>query len=180
MRFLVEDTLALIIDYQEKLMPAINDNENILNKTSILIKGLRELEVPVIVSQQYTKGLGETVEVIKDALGEFTPYDKKSFSLMRDEELRKAIKHSGKSSIIVCGVEADICVLQTIIDLLDEGYDVAIVEDCVGSRKTNDKEMALRRVENEGGLITTYEAILYELTSGADDFHFKAISKLTK
>ena len=180
MKLLAEDTMALVIDYQEKLIPVIYNNEEIVNKTSILIKGLRELVVPIIVSQQYTKGLGNTISPIAEALGDFEPFDKKSFSLIGDEDINRAIKHTGRRNVIVCGVEAHICVLQTLLDLSEEGYNVYLVEDCIGSRKENDKVMACRRAENEGGYITTYEAVLYELTGGAGNPHFKAISKLTK
>ncbi len=180
MKLFPADTAALVIDYQEKLIPAINNNEEIVAKTSILIKGLKELEVPVIVSQQYTKGLGNTIAPIAEALGEFEPFDKKSFSLMGDENINRAIKLTGRRNIVICGVEAHICVLQTLLDLIEEGYNVYLVEDCIGSRKENDKVMACRRAENEGGFITTYEAVLYELTGGAANPHFKVISKLTK
>ncbi len=180
MRLLSNDTLALIVDYQEKLMPVINNNTSIVENTCKLINGLKELNVPLIVSQQYTKGLGNTINDISNALGDFEPFDKKSFSLMGDENIRRSVKLLGRRNIILCGVEAHICVLQTLIDLIDEGYNVFIVEDCVGSRKDNDKNMAIKRAEKEGGFITTYEAVLYELTGGAHNSCFKAISKITK
>ncbi len=180
MKLLAEETAALVIDYQEKLIPVINNNEEIVRKTSILIKGLKELEIPIIVSQQYTKGLGNTILLIAEALGEFTPFDKKSFSLMGDENIKRAIKLTGKKNIVICGVEAHICVLQTLLDLIDEGFNVVLVEDCIGSRKENDRIIACKRAEEEGGLLATYESILYELTGGAYSEHFKAISKLTK
>ena len=81
MRITEGNTLALVIDYQEKLIPVINNNEEVVKNTEILIKGLRELEIPIFVSQQYTKGLGETIAPVKEALGEFNPYEKVSFSL---------------------------------------------------------------------------------------------------
>ena len=180
MKIVPEETLALVIDYQEKLIPAINNNKELIEKSSILIRGLRELEVPIIVSQQYTKGLGNTVEPIAEALGEFEPFDKKSFSLMGDDDICRAIRLMGKSNVILCGAEAHICVLQTALDLIDEGDNVLIVEDCVGSRKPNDKKFACKRAVQEGAVLTTYEAVLYELTGGAESEHFKAISKLTK
>lgn len=180
MRIKAEETMAIVVDYQEKLMPAINENEKLIKNSAILIKGLRELEIPIIVSQQYTKGLGETVDEIAEALGEFKPFDKKSFSLCMDDEILKAICSTGRKNVVICGAEAHICVLQTAIDLLEKGFNVFFVEDCVGSRKDNDKNMAVKRAEKEGTFITTYEGVLYELTQGAANPHFKAISKLTK
>jgi len=180
MRIKAEDTMAIVVDYQTKLMPAIFENDVLISKSEILLKGLKELEIPMIVSQQYTKGLGETVEPIKEAIGEFEAFDKKTFSLYQDEELKKAIDESGKKNMVICGAEAHICVLQTVIDLCEAGYNVFLIEDCIGSRKPNDKKMALKRAQKEGAFITTYEAVLYELTVGAANPHFKAISKLTK
>ena len=180
MRITEGNTLALVIDYQEKLIPVINNNEEVVKNTEILIKGLRELEIPIFVSQQYTKGLDETIAPGKEALGEFNPYEKVSFSLWGTEEIREAIKAENKKNVIVCGVEAHICVLQTVIDLIENGFNVFLVEDCIGSRKANDKKFECKRAVREGAFLTTYEAALYELTAGAGTPHFKAISKLTK
>jgi len=180
MRIKPEETMAVVIDYQSKLMPAIFENEVLIAKSAILLQGLKELEIPMIVSQQYTKGLGETVEPIAEAIGEFEAFEKKTFSLYQDEELKKAIDASGKKNAVICGAEAHICVLQTVIDLCEAGYNVFLVEDCIGSRKPNDKAIALKRAEKEGAFLTTYEEVLYELTMGAANPHFKAISKLTK
>ena len=99
---------------------------------------------------------------------------------MQTEEIKKAIEEKGRKNVIVCGAEAHICVLQTVIDLIAEGFNVFLVEDCIGSRKPNDKAMAIKRAEKEGAFLTTYEQTLYELTLGAANPHFKAISKLTK
>ncbi len=180
MRVSAENTMALVIDYQEKLIPVIYNNDDIVKNSALLIKGLNELEVPIVVSQQYTKGLGATIEPIALALGEFVPFDKMSFSLWGTEEIREAIKSANRKNVVVCGVEAHICVLQTVIDLVENGYNVFVVEDCIGSRKPNDKKFSCKRAVREGAFLTTYEAILYELTTGAGTPHFKAISKLTK
>lgn len=180
MRITEENTMAIVVDYQEKLIPVINNNEQVVKNTEILIKGLREIGVPIITSQQYTKGLGATVKPIAEALGDFVPYEKSTFSLWGTEEIKSAIKAEGRKNVVICGVEAHICVLQTVIDLIAEGFNVYIVEDCIGSRKQNDKKFACKRAVREGAFLTTYEAALYELTAGAGTPHFKAISKLTK
>ncbi len=180
MRLKAENTMAIVVDYQEKLMPVINENEQVIKNSVTLIKGLRELQVPIIVSQQYTKGLGETVEPIKEALGEFTPYEKKTFSLWATEEIKEAILAQDRKNVIICGAEAHICVLQTLIDLEENGFNVFLVVDCIGSRKPMDKKFGCKRAVKEGAFLTTYEATLYELTEGAHTPAFKAISKLTK
>lgn len=180
MRIFAEDTAALIIDFQEKLVPAIANNEEIVAKSATFVKGLKELGVPMAVTQQYTKGLGETVPAIKEALGEFTPMEKTSFSALGCEEFVAWVKAQGKKTILVCGVEAHICVLQSIMDLIGEGYRVFIVADCVGSRMVYNKDYAIQRATQEGAFVTTCEGALYEMVQGAGTPHFKAISKLTK
>lgn len=180
MRILAEDTAALFIDYQEKLIPAIANQEEIVAKSAILAQGLREIGVPIAVTQQYTKGLGDTVPAMKDALGEFTPMDKTSFSAMGCAEFAAWVKAQGKKTILVCGVESHICVLQSIMDLVAEGYHVFIVADCVGSRATYNVDYALQRAALEGAFVTTCEAALFEMVQGAGTPHFKAISKLVK
>ncbi|HHU73249.1 MAG TPA: hydrolase [Clostridiales bacterium] len=181
MRILKEDTVALVIDFQERLVPVMNHKEELLHNTEILLKGLKVLEIPMIVTQQYTKGIGMTVPKIQEAIGDdFVYYDKITFSCWDDEEIKKQILGLGKKNIIVCGIEAHICVLQTVIDLLQEGIHVVVVEDCIGSRKDNDKKIALERAISEGALVTTYESILFELTRVSKTDVFKEISRLIK
>lgn len=180
MKLYAEDTAALVIDFQEKLVPAIADHDEIVARSAILIKGLKELGVPMAVTQQYTKGLGETIPAVKEALGDFTPMEKTAFSAMDCGEFAAWVKAQGKKTVLVCGVEAHICVLQSVIDLVREGYRVFIVADCVGSRVVYNKDYAIQRAMQEGAFVTTCEGVLYEMVQGAGTPHFKAISKLTK
>ncbi len=181
MRILAEETMALVIDYQERLVPVIDRSEELLRKSSILIKGLQALGIPMVISQQYTKGIGMTVPAIVEAAGEAFAYqDKVTFSCAEDEELLRRINETGRKNIILCGIEAHICVLQTAIDLIAKGYHVVLVEDCIGSRSEDDKVVAVRRAEAEGAVITTCESILFELTRVAKTEVFKIISGLIK
>ncbi len=180
MRIKAEDTAALIIDFQEKLVPAIANHDEIVAKAAVFAAGLKELGVPMAVTQQYTKGLGETVPAMKEAVGAFTPMEKTAFSAMGCEAFVEWVKAQGKKTILVCGVEAHICVLQSIVDLIGEGYRVFIVADCVGSRVVYNKDYAIQRAVQEGAFVTTCEGALYEMTQGAGTPHFKAVSKLTK
>lgn len=173
--------MALIIDLQERLVPVIDRKEELLHNTKILIKGLHALNIPSIVTQQYTKGLGMTIPEIAEAVGgPFDYYDKITFSCAENEEIYTKIKESGKKNIIVCGVEAHICVLQTVIDLIAEGFNVILVEDCIGSRKENDRRIGIKRAASEGAVLTSYESILFELTRTANTEVFKIISGLVK
>ena len=181
MRILAEDTLALVVDFQERLVPVIDHNLELLHNTEILIKGFKALGIPMLVTQQYTKGIGMTVPELASAMGDdFTFFDKLTFSCAEDETIINKIAESGKRNIIVCGIEAHICVLQTVIDLILKGYHVILVEDCVGSRKESDRQVGIRRAIAEGAVITSYESVLFELTRVAKTEVFKEISRLIK
>lgn len=181
MRIKAEETLALIIDFQERLVPVIHNQEILLRNTEILIKGLKALNIPVLVTQQYTKGIGMTVPLLVDAIGDdFGFFDKITFSCAEDELILQKIEESGKRNIIICGIEAHICVLQTVVDLIEKGYHVILVEDCVGSRKESDRQIGLKRAYLEGAIPTSYESILFELTRVAKTDVFKEISRLIK
>ena len=181
MRIIADDTLALIVDFQERLVPAIDNQEILLRNTEILIKGLRTLNIPMLVTQQYTKGIGMTVPVLTDAIGEEFEYlDKITFSCADDDGILQKIDESGKHNIIICGIEAHICVLQTVIDLKAKGFNVILVDDCIGSRKESDRQIGLKRALLEGAIPTSYESILFELTRVAKTDVFKEISRLIK
>lgn len=181
MRILAEDTMALIVDYQERLVPVIDRNEELLHNTQILMKGLQVLGIPMLVTQQYTKGIGMTVPELAGVLGDgFTYEDKVSFSCAGDETILGKIKALDRKNIIICGIEAHICVLQTVIDLIALGYQVILVEDCIGSRRESDRKVGIKRAIMEGAIPTTYEAILFELTKVAKTDEFKEISRLIK
>lgn len=180
MRVKREETIALIIDAQEKLMPVMTDTDALEERMNVLIRGLRILEVPMIVTQQYTKGLGMTIPSIRESIGSETYLEKITFSCYDEEEVRRQIKESGCKNVLIFGIESHICVLQTCIDLKDAGYTPILVTDCISSRKSSDKEGAILRALGEGILMTTTEAILFEFTRRAGTPVFKEISKLIK
>lgn len=176
MRIEREHTAALVIDYQEKLVPAMYEKEQLIRNAQILLKGLKVLDVPMYITQQYTKGLGTSVREITDAVGDESYFEKISFSAY--EQVKDAIK--AKKYVIVCGIESHICVLQTVIDLCAAGYIPVVVADCVSSRKESDKAVALERAKAEGAIVTTYESILFELLKEAGTETSKKIQKLIK
>lgn len=180
MRIKKEDTLALIIDFQERLFPFIHENEKLTKNAVRLIQGLKALDIRMIVTQQYTKGLGGTSKEISDAIGDYQHVEKDSFSCCGSDEVCSSLKYFGKKNVIVFGIESHVCVLQTVIDLIAMGYQPVLIEDCVSSRNPNDKMIAIERMRQEGAIISTYESILFELcvVSGTDTF--KAISKIVK
>lgn len=176
MRIEREQTAALVIDYQEKLVPVMHKKKKLIQNSSILLAGLRLLGIPMVITQQYTKGLGMTVAEIADAVGTEEYMDKISFSAL--ECVKKEIKD--KKFIIVCGIEAHICVLQTVLDLLAKGYTPVVVEDCISSRKGSDRKVALKRMRDEGAIVTTYESVLFELLKVAGTDESKRIQRLIK
>lgn len=180
MRILREDTMALIVDFQERLMPVMANKEELEVRSNILVKGLKELEVPMVITQQYTKAIGMTIPSLFESAGTEEYFDKITFSCFDDEEIKAKIEENGKKNVIVCGIESHICVLQTCIDLKEAGYTPILVVDCMSSRKESDKEIAILRAQQEGILLTTSEAILFELTRKAGSPTFKVISKLIK
>ena len=176
MRIEREHTAAIVVDYQEKLMPVMNEKESLIHNSEILLKGLKILDVPMYITQQYTKGLGTSIKEITDAV-ESTEYtDKLAFNAYECV----ADKIAGKKYIIVCGIEAHICVLQTVIDLKAAGYIPVLVADCISSRKESDKQVALERARQEGAIVTTYESILFELLRVAGTDTSKQIQKLIR
>lgn len=180
MRIHKDDTTALIVDIQERLFPHIFEHEQIAQNTSILIQGLQLLNIPTIVTQQYTKGLGSTIPSIQQVLDEPEPVEKISFSCCDDEGFMKKLNDTGRKSVLIAGIESHICVQQTTLDLLDNGFIPIVIEDCVSSRKAHDKHIAIDRMRTEGAIITTYESILFELCRFAGNDTFKSISKLVK
>ena len=181
MRIKPEDAIVVVVDYQEKLLPAMHKLDELMIQSKKLLAGLKELDIPMIVSQQYTKGLGPTPQELIDCMGDsYKPYEKDSFSVYTDDVIKDAIDKIGKKKIILCGTEAHVCVLQTLIDFREAGYDVYLVADCIASRSKHDKKLALKRAMGEGAYITSAEAILFELTLTSKSEHFRAISKIIK
>ena len=176
MRILPEETGAVVIDMQEKLMMAMNETKACEEKAAMLLKGLQVLSIPPVLVQQYTKGLGMSVPEVWEASGETEYLDKISFSALEVAEP----KIHDKKYILVCGMEAHCCVLQTVIDLAGAGYVPVLVTDCIGSRRESDREMAIRRAEQEGAVLTSSEAILFELLKEAGTPLSKEILKIVK
>lgn len=175
-----DEALLMVIDFQERLMPAMYEKEALEDKVVRLIRGARVMELPILVSQQYTRGLGPTIPSVSEALGEFTPRDKTTFSIMQDEQLAQDLKATKRKTVILAGIESHICVEQSALDLLEEGYQVFICGDCVSSRKPGDIRMAQSRMEEAGAVYTSMEAALFELCGGAKQPGFKEISAIIK
>lgn len=178
----IENTILLVLDIQEKLMPVIQNNERIIKYTNILINACKELNIPIIYTEQYPRGLGETLLEIKESLknADAKYFSKNSFSaypIIKDEVLK--LKEEGKTSIIIAGVETHICVYQTIKDL-KEDFEIHIPFETVGSRNTENYDNGLNLIREMGESITNVETILFDLIKTSEHHSFKVISKLIK
>ena len=180
MRITKDKTTALFIDFQERLFPVMHEKENLLQNTRILLQGLQVLGIATAFSQQYTKGLGETLKEISGLVPGFAPIEKTDFSCFGSEEYVAFLnEHPGKS-VILCGIEAHVCVLQTAVDLKEAGFNPIVVTDCITSRSPVSKESAIERFRYENIMTATCESILFELTRTARAMEFKEISNLVK
>jgi nicotinamidase-related amidase len=190
LRLKKEDTVLVGIDFQERLMPAMKGSEELETAIVKLVKGCRILGVPAVMTQQYTKGLGPTISAVAASLtepigedvaaAEFQPVEKTSFSAMGEPVFVETLEKLGRKTVIIAGIEAHVCVQQTVIDLLEKGYTVFVANDCISSRSNTDKKYAQRRMGDAGAVGTTYESILFELLGGAKEPGFKQISALVK
>lgn len=175
-----DDAVFVAVDFQTKLMPAMADPKTLEETVVKLAKGVKALGIPVVVTQQYTKGLGPTVAPVAEALGDFEPVEKMTFSAMGEESFVQTLEKLGRKSVILAGIEAHICVQQTALELIEQGYSVYVIQDCIASRKESDYLCSQKRMAEAGAVVTTYEAVLYELLRGAKAEGFKAISAIVK
>lgn len=158
----------------------MDQKEELLRKCNILIEGLKVLDLPLLITEQYPKGLGSTISEISVRVKHLPHIEKIAFSCCDEPAVMQNAVMQDHKTIIICGIEAHVCVLQTVIDLHESGYRAVVVEDCISSRNPMDKRVAVERMREEGAVITTCESILFELARVAGTDEFKAISRLVK
>lgn len=171
-----QESLLLIIDVQEKLVNMLEGSQVKDNAVKIA-KACGILEIPTVITEQYPKGLGTTIEEIKEALPNAEYVEKTTFSALKEDEVKKFLS---QKQVIILGIEAHICVLQTAMDLLTEGYEVFVVQNACGSRNEPNKQAALRRLIHAGAQIVTTEMVLFELLEGSKHPNFKEVQALIK
>lgn len=178
MRINKETAMLLMIDIQDKLFPHMENKDALAEKMVTLLKGMQTLAIPMLAARQYPQGLGDTIEELRPYFEGY--FDKITFSCCGDDALLAKLKTTSRQNIIIAGIEAHICVLQTVIDLKALGFFPIVVTDAIGSRHRYDYEIALKRMEYEGAILVTVESILFELCYQAGTDVFKAISRLVK
>lgn len=175
------NAVLVVIDVQEKLCKAMDDKvlARLCTNVAILQEAAAEMHMPVFATEQYVKGLGETVPELKCKLT--TPaLEKMTFSCCGDDNFTAAIKDTGRKQIIITGMETHVCVLQTVLELLDEGYYVHLVNDAVMSRKKENWQVGVNTAAAAGAVITSTEAVLFQLLKVAGTDAFKKLSKLVR
>jgi nicotinamidase-related amidase len=170
------DTALLVIDVQEKLTAKIAGAADMVRNIAFLIDAARLLQIPVLATEQYPKGLGPTVPELLKRLPERP--DKVAFSCCAIPSVVETLHREARPKVVLAGIEAHVCVLQTALDLLVQDFRVFLPVDAVGSRFDIDKEFALKRLESAGAILTTSETVVFECTGGAAHPAFKAISAL--
>lgn len=178
--FSTDTTVLVLIDIQGKLWNVMFEKEALLDNLQKLVKGIRLLGVPALLTEQNPRGLGPTVPELTQLLPETQPLPKFCFSCWQDSGFHAALAALNRKQVLVCGIEAHICVYQTVLELLKNGYEVQVLVDGVSSRTAKNRDTALTRVQSEGAKLTTVEMALFELLGTAESPSFKELSRIIK
>ncbi len=176
-----EDTVLLIIDVQDRLISTISGADRILINIEALIKTAKIYTIPILLTEQ--EKLGETVPQLREILkrsGSYDPIRKLSFSCYGNEKFRRILEETDRSNLLICGIEAHICVSQTALDLMENGYKIQVVEDATSSHTKEDFRIVINRLRDSGATITSTEALIYELAANAETPEFKRILEFVK
>jgi len=180
MRVRAATSQLLVIDVQERLLPHIDGQADVVAQIRRVIQGARELGLPLTVSEQYVKGLGPTVAPVAELLGDGPRLEKSTFSVCGDERLLGRLRQQARPQVLLCGIESHVCVQQTALDLIEAGLRPVLLADGVSSRRARDREVAIERMRTAGVLVTTVEAVLFEMLDRCDGEQFKRILALVR
>ncbi len=170
----------VVVDVQERLLPAISEKERVLQNVVRLIQGAVILQVPIFATEQYRKGLGGTAPEVAAAIPGFAPMEKLAFSACGASGFLPALEGRNVSDTVLCGIEAHVCVTQTCLDLLDAGFRVFVAADAVSSRTPENYRSGLERMSAAGAVLVSTEMVLFELLGQAGTAEFKQILELVK
>lgn len=175
-----EKTILVLVDIQEKLLRVMWKKEELIFNLSKLIRSFKIMEIPVLLTEQYPKGMGKTDKRISESLKDIKPIEKLCFSCMGKDDFNERINSLGRKQVVLCGIEAHVCVLQTVLDLLEQGYLVYVPYDGTSSRKEPDYRNALERMEKEGVVIGSIESAIFEVLKTAGTPTFKEILEIIR
>lgn len=178
-----ENSIFLFIDIQEKLVNMLKEDikNNCIKNSSILAKLSNSLNIKSIITEQYPKGLGSTIEIIKNSISvDSLVLEKTTFDAMLTEEVKTVIENSQKTNVFVCGIETHICVFQTVLSLLNKNFNVFVVKDACASRKKEQYKTSINLMEKEGAKIITTEMVLFAFLKTSKHEKFKELQALIK
>jgi nicotinamidase-related amidase len=170
----------VVVDIQERLLPAMHERERVLQNALRLVKGAGVLNLPVLVTEQYPRGIGRTVSELAEAIPEFSSMEKTAFSCCGAKKFVPSLASKNVRDVVLCGIEAHVCVCQTALDLLDQGFGVFVVADAISSRTQENCHTGIERMRDAGATIVSTEMILFELLEEAGTDQFKKILELIK
>lgn len=174
------ETVLLVVDVQEKLVPAMHQRERLLDQVGRAVRGAQALDLPVFATEQVPTALGPTLAEIRDQFSAFSPYVKNTFSCCGSEAFMSALRASGRGQVLVAGIESHVCVYQTVADLVREGFEVEVMQDAVTSRTEDNARLGLERCSELGARRTSVEMALFELLQAAEGEAFRSIVRIVK
>ncbi|MDI9819299.1 MULTISPECIES: hydrolase [unclassified Legionella] len=172
-----DQSCLLLVDVQEKLTPLVREPEALLSRCQWMIRLSIDLNIPLLVSEQYPRGLGSTIEPLKSLVSQEKSVEKVHFSCFQEPTFKHHLQLINKKQFVLIGIEAHVCILQTALDLLEAGYDVFVVVDAVSSRFELDYKYGLKRMKQAGVQLVTSEMVFFEWVGQAGTAEFKALSK---
>ena len=178
-RIRTEDSLLLVIDYQEKFVPIIHGMDGVIENANKMIAGADLVGIPIIASEQYPEGLGKTTDRVRLPAG-VAPHWKVHFDCFLDGKIAAAVAATGKRTLLVIGIEAHVCVCQSVLSALSLGYQVHVAEDAVSSRRERDARTGIERMRQSGAFIACTEMLLFQMLPHSKDPRFPALSRIVK
>jgi nicotinamidase-related amidase len=175
-----EESILVMVDFQARLVGIVDRKELVLPNALKLVKGCQALEVPILSTLQVPEKLGPMPPELEGALGDMTPIPKVVFSALREPAFLLALRQTGRSQVILTGIEAHVCVMQTGLDLLDAGYSVHVLSDGIFSRTAENHQLALTRLHDAGATLSSVEMALFEMIRTSAHTQFRTISQLIK
>ncbi len=175
-----ERAVLLVVDVQERFRPHIAGWEPLVAHVDALVRGCAVLDVPIIVTEQYPKGLGTTIPELAEGLAGVTPIEKTSFSSLGAQEVLDQLEQYGRDQVVVCGIEAHVCVQQSVADILRGGRQAHVALDAIASRTASSREIGVRRMRAAGMVPSGVELALFEMMVSADHPRFKEVSALVR
>jgi nicotinamidase-related amidase len=175
-----DEVLLVLIDIQERLAAAMKKKETVTANVLHLLEAAKLLQIPILVTEQYPRGLGNTLEEIKSALPVYEPFEKTAFDCCREIGFIEKVAASGRQKMLLAGMETHVCVLQTGLGLLQAGYAVQVIQDACCSRTKDNFKLGLEWLRDAGAVITGTETVLFQLLGKAGTEAFKVISKRIK